>query len=119
MKKCYANVKLIDGRNFSGERKNVVVKSIEELANLNPAFGGFDGLLLGGDLAFVDGQGRKLLQQAGGGTDQLLQRFLELGVSLVAKLVGKANNRRLGNTYDSTQFGCGIVGRFVIMLENV
>ena len=31
------------------ERKNVVVKSIEELANLNPNFGGFDGigLLLG------------------------------------------------------------------------
>lgn len=26
------------------ERKNVVVKSIEELANLNPAFGGFDGI---------------------------------------------------------------------------
>ncbi|MBR2509807.1 MAG: hypothetical protein IKB71_08675 [Lentisphaeria bacterium] len=26
MKKCYANVKLIDGRNFSGERKNVVVE---------------------------------------------------------------------------------------------
>lgn len=31
------------------ERKNIVVKSIEELANLNPNFGGFDGigLLLG------------------------------------------------------------------------
>ena len=26
MKKCYTNVKLIDGRNFSGERKNVVVE---------------------------------------------------------------------------------------------
>ena len=33
----------------ASERKNVVVKSIEELANLNPNFGGFDGigLLLG------------------------------------------------------------------------
>ena len=28
----------------AAERKNVVVKSIEELANLNPAFGGFDGI---------------------------------------------------------------------------
>ena len=26
------------------ERKNVITKSIEELANLNPAFGGFDGI---------------------------------------------------------------------------
>ena len=47
--KAAAQEMIQHGEEQAAERKNVVVKSIQELANLNPNFGGFDGigLLLG------------------------------------------------------------------------
>ena len=51
MKKCYTNVRLIDGRNFCGEQKNIVVEDniIVDFCNAVPP-----------DMEIIDGENRYL-----------------------------------------------------------